>query len=272
MNLVRRAWSAIPDGGTKDWLRLFAHNYVQRGSARFSRRNGSYVSETAEFTLVTMEPPFEIRRLTHQFEHGHPVTAGEVVIDGGAFNGILMSIFGLQVGPTGRVIAFEPDALNREKALRNWKLNGSPAHVELIPVALWDCETDIEFCERGALGSSAFWDGPGGHKVTIHTRTLDQVVRAHGLQRVDFVKMNIEGAEIKALCGADETIHRFQPHFAISSDHFVNGDSVRGERTCGPVEEILRHHGYAAETIRYGTEWVTYGTPSPQHGSRPGPG
>ncbi|MBV8810932.1 MAG: FkbM family methyltransferase [Acidobacteriaceae bacterium] len=262
MTLIRRVWSAIPDGATKDWLRLVGNNYVQRGSARFSRRNGSYISGAAEFTLVTTEPAFEFRRLIDQFEHRHRIKPGEVVIDAGAFNGILMSIFGLQVGPTGRVVAFEPDALNREKTLSNWKLNGSPTHVEVIPAALWDCETEIEFCERGALGSSAFWDGPGGHKITVRTTTLDQVVRARGLQRVDFVKMNIEGAEIKALHGADETISRFRPCFAISSDHFVDGDSLRGERTCGPVEEMLRGRGYMAETIRFGTEWVTYGTPS----------
>ncbi len=85
--------------------------------------------------------------------------------------------------------------------MRNWELNGSPAHVEIIPAGLWDVETEIEFCERGALGSSAFWDGPGATMVKIHTKTLDQVVTDRKLDRVDFVKMNIEGAEIKALAG-----------------------------------------------------------------------
>lgn len=262
MSLVRQVWSALPDGAMKDWLRLVANNYAQRGNARFSRENGTYVSETAEFRLVTAEPPFEARRLIEQFEHRHRVKPGQIVIDAGAFNGILMSIFGVQVGPTGRVIAFEPDAMNRKKAFRNWELNGRPAHVEVVPFGLWDCETDIEFCERGALGSSAFWGGPGGHTVTIHTTTLDSVVHARKLQRVDFVKMNIEGAEIRTLHGAKETIRRFAPHFAISSDHFVDGNVAYGKRTCGPVEEILRAHGYAAETIQYGKEWVTYGTPS----------
>jgi FkbM family methyltransferase len=262
VGLVRRGWSAIPDGSTKDWLRLLANKYVQRSSARFRRENGSYIAETADYRVVTVEPPFQhVRCLIHQFESRHSVSAGEVIVDAGAFNGILMNIFAAQVGPSGRVLAFEPDAINRERALRNWKLNGSPAHVELIPVGLWDCRTEVQFCERGALGSSAFWDGPGGHKVKIHTTTLDHVVSERNLGRVDFVKMNIEGAEIKALRGAMETIRRFKPHFAISSDHFVDGNIEAGQRTCGPVEKMLREHGYAAETIRYGTEWVTYGTP-----------
>jgi FkbM family methyltransferase len=172
-----------------------------------------------------------------------------------------MNVFASQVGPTGRVFGFEPDALNRKKTLRNWELNGRPAHVEIIPAGLWDCETDIEFCERGALGSSAFWDGPGGRKVTVHTTTLDQFVLERGLRRVDFVKMNIEGAEIKALEGARETILWLKPRFAISSDHFIDGDIAGGKRTCGPVEEILRSHNYEAETVHHNDEWVTYGTP-----------
>jgi FkbM family methyltransferase len=261
VGLVRHVWSAMPDGATKDWLRLLANKYVQRGSASFRRENGLYIAETAEYRLVTVEPPFQAGRLIHQFESRHPVSVGEVVVDAGAFNGILMNIFAAQVGPSGRVLAFEPDAINRERALRNWEHNGSPTHVELIPLGLWDCQAEIEFCERGALGSSAFWDGPGGHKVKIHTTTLDQVLSERNFERVDFVKMNIEGAEIKALRGAMETIRRFKPHFAISSDHFVDGNLEAGERTCGPVEQILRERGYAAETVRYGTEWVTYGTP-----------
>jgi FkbM family methyltransferase len=109
------------------------------------------------------------------------------------------------------VLAFEPDGVNRQRALRNLRLNGDPAHVELLSEGLWDCKSEVEFCERGALGSSAFWEGPGGNKVKIETTTLDDVVLRRNLSRVDFVKMNIEGAEIKALRGAAVTISRFRP-------------------------------------------------------------
>jgi len=261
VSMTRSVWTAIPGGAVKDWLRLTVNNYVQRGSARFRRKNGAYITETFDFTVVTAEPPFEVRRLVRQFELRHPLSAGQVVIDAGAFNGILMNIFAAQVGASGRVIALEPDAISRKRAFHNWQLNGSPAHVHLVPKGLWDCETEIEFCERGALGSSALWDGPGGHKVKIPMTTLDQVVAENNLATVNFVKMNIEGAEIKALEGATNTMRYFKPHFAISSDHFVSGDMEAGERTCGRVEKILREHGYAAETVKFGSEWVTYGTP-----------
>jgi FkbM family methyltransferase len=260
---LRNVWDAMPESNTKKAFRVAAHNILQRGQARFHRDEGIYVAEFLNFQLRTVEPSFEVLRILGQFEARHRVSTGEVVIDAGAFRGMLTNVFALQVGATGRVLAFEPDGINRGYTSRNLELNGNPGHVDVTPLGLWDCETEIEFCERGALGSSAFWDGPGGRKVSIPTITLDQAVRERGLGRVDFVKMNIEGAEIKALQGAKQTIQRFRPQFAISSDHFLNGDSVRGERTCMTVEQLLQDYGYATETVRYGTEWVTYGMSKP---------
>lgn len=69
--------------------------------------NGLYVAETAEYRLVTVEPPFQVGRLSHQFESRHAVSAHEVVVDAGAFDGILMNIFAAQVGPSGRVLTFD---------------------------------------------------------------------------------------------------------------------------------------------------------------------
>ncbi len=261
MNVVKSLWAAMPESDTKKSIRIAAHNWQQRGHARFRYRHGVYVAELLDLQLSTAEPSFEILRILGQFEARHRVSVGEVVIDAGAFQGVLTNVFALQTGSTGRVLAFEPDSINREYTLRNLQLNGGPTHVEVIPRGLWDCETEIEFCERGALGSSAFWDGPGGRNVSILTTTLDQAVSDKGLRRVDFVKMNIEGAEIKALQGGTETIRRFRPHFAISSDHYLDGDMVRGERTCGAVESLLLDYGYGVETVKYGTEWVTYGSP-----------
>jgi FkbM family methyltransferase len=262
VGLARSAWTAIPEGKVKQWLRLVINNYRQRGTAHFRSENGVYIAETAGFKVSSAAPLFDLRRIMQQFESRYTVSAGETVVDAGAFHGLLTIVFAAQVGPSGRVLSFEPDSINCERVLRNLLLNGSPAHVELIPQGLWNCEAEIEFCERGALGSSAFWDGPGGRKVQIQVTTLDRVVLERKLTRLDFVKMNIEGAEIKALEGAAETIRRFKPHFAISSNHFVDGNIAAGVRTCGVIEKLLSQHGYTVETAEFGSEWVTYGIPN----------
>ena len=49
--------------------------------------------------------------------------------------------------------------------------------------------------------------------------TIDNLVRELKLERVDFIKMDIEGAEPKALAGARETLSRFRPRMALSTYH-----------------------------------------------------
>ena len=53
----------------------------------------------------------------------------------------------------------------------------------------------------------------------LPVETLDQIVEQLRLDRVDFIKMDIEGAERRALEGARETLRRFKPRMAISSYH-----------------------------------------------------
>jgi FkbM family methyltransferase len=242
-------------------------NYKQRGRARFQRHHGTYTTRVLDLTIDTVDPPFQARNYLDHFQARHRVSEGEIVIEGGTFWGIFTKTLALQVGPSGHVLAFEPDSISYSRTMRNLKLHGELDHVEVIAKGLWSCQAEIEFCERGALGSSAFWDGPGGRKVVIQTTTLDREVFDRRLPQVNYIKMNIEGAEIHALHGAEEVIRRFKPHIAISTDHYLDGNVEGGERTNVTVERILDGHGYKVETVEYGSEWVTYGTPQPNERS-----
>jgi hypothetical protein len=81
---------------------------------------------------------------------------------------------------------------------------------------------------------------------------IDRVVAELKLERVDYIKMDIEGAEQKALEGARETLARFHPRLSIAAYH-VPTDPVRipeivrsawaGYRTeCGPCAETPDGH------------------------------
>ena len=69
---------------------------------------------------------------------------------------------------------------------------------------------------RGQDEPSSTLDGDSLQTPTI---TLDEFVRERKLPRVDFLKMDIEGAELQALKGAAETIRTFRPKLAISLYH-----------------------------------------------------
>jgi propanediol dehydratase large subunit len=68
--------------------------------------------------------------------------------------------------------------------------------------------------------------GPTGE--TIQLTTIDAVVRELGLQRLDVVKMDVEGAEVRALRGARETLNRFRPRLAVATEH--TSDFIQNNR------------------------------------------
>ena len=65
--------------------------------------------------------------------------------------------------------------------------------------------------------------------MTVPLTTIDKIVNELGLERVDFIKMDIEGAEVAALTGARETLRRFRPRLAIAVYH-REGDLVGVEQ------------------------------------------
>ena len=72
-----------------------------------------------------------------------------------------------------------------------------------------------------SIADSVVLEGPGlrhsGHKARL--TTIDKLSAELSLDRVDFIKMDIEGAERQALEGARETIQRFRPKLAIALEH-----------------------------------------------------
>jgi hypothetical protein len=62
----------------------------------------------------------------------------------------------------------------------------------------------------------------------MQTVTLDEVVETLGLQRVDFLKADIEGAERHALMGGGATIRRCRPRVAFCVYHYPDDPEVIG--------------------------------------------
>jgi len=143
--------------------------------------------------------------------------AGDCVIDGGGCWGDTALYFAHAVGPGGRVYTFEFVPNNLEVLRRNLHLNVQlEGRVKIVEAALWDrCGEQLEYAARGPATSLS--DGSGSLRVP--TTTIDELVNSQHLARVDLIKMDIEGAELRGLKGAEETIRRFRPKLAISAYH-----------------------------------------------------
>ena len=119
---------------------------------------------------------------------------------------------------------------------------------------LWNENTLIDFEEAGTVGSSAVWFSGKNKLVKKQAVTLDSWAKERMLTQLDFIKMDIEGAEIEALDGAIEVIKQFSPNSAIASYPIVNG-----EPTYIKVEEFFKKLNYPYKTITFrGKEIITF--------------
>jgi FkbM family methyltransferase len=137
---------------------------------------------------------------------------GDVVIDAGACYGDTGLEFAHRVGPSGHVFSFEVLPANQGLTEANIRQNADLTNLTLVRCALGSKDR-----------SGAAPDGPlnPGYiaQGTEPMRALDALVAKGVIPRVDFIKMDIEGAELDALIGATATLRHFRPRLAISIYH-----------------------------------------------------
>jgi FkbM family methyltransferase len=152
------------------------------------------------------------------------------------------------------VVAFEPAPENIESFRRNFREEIAAGRVILVPKGVWDKE-DVLTLRRDPLNSAAnsfVMLHENGNSVQAPLTTIDRVMEELKIERVDYIKMDIEGAETRALEGARNTIVRYHPRLSIAAEHLPT-DEVRipevvkslwsGYRmTCGPCLETPDGH------------------------------
>jgi FkbM family methyltransferase len=165
-----------------------------------------------------------------QYVHPDPpiqVLPGDVVIDGGACWGDTALYFAAQ--GAAKVFAFELSQSNIEVMAGNLARNpaiGSAVEVVRAPLA-HERGLPLYIVDRGA--ASRVSAEPNGGEMLIGT-SLDAFVADRGLDRVDFIKLDVEGAERAVLAGANETIRRFRPNMALSVYHRADDPFVLFEQ------------------------------------------
>jgi len=180
------------------------------------------------------------------------VQAGDVVLDCGANVGVWTRT-ALDRGAS-LVVAFEPAPENIESYRRNFREPIGAGRVVLVPKGVWDKE-DVLVLRRDPRNSAAdtFVMLPGAtDSVQAPLTTIDRVVADLKLPRVDYIKMDIEGAEARALAGARETLARFHPRLSIAAEHSAQDpvkipEAVKAAwagytLTCGPCLETDDGH------------------------------
>lgn len=189
---------------------------------------------------------------------------GDVVIDCGLGWDLTSTFeYSKRVGENGKVYAFEPDPESFENAQ---KVLASHENVVAVPAAVAAGTGVIEFCQCG--GGASFVVGQSLKKpyqrdvVKVKCETLDKFVSKNKINRVDHIKFDIEGAELGALHGAENTIRQYKPSLAICLYHNDDQDAYKIieylSQICVNYTFFLGHHC----TNRL--DWILYGVGNPQ--------
>ena len=138
------------------------------------------------------------------------VKPGMTVLDVGAHAGLYTLTASKRVGDIGRVVSFEPSPRERSRLLRHLQLNGC-RNVTVEPVALGDAngEATLYVVQGRETGCNSLRPGDVGNAqpVRVPLRRLDDYLARGEIGRVDVIKMDVEGAELSVLRGA-ETLFR----------------------------------------------------------------
>jgi FkbM family methyltransferase len=131
---------------------------------------------------------------------------GMVVLDIGANEGYYTVLASKRVGPGGRVIGFEPSPRERRRLRMNlWMNHCTNVRVEELALGSEEGQVNLHVVEGAETGCNSLRppDIKGKTRtVQVVVATLDQFLCRNAIQRIDFVKMDIEGAELSALQGA----------------------------------------------------------------------
>lgn len=195
-------------------------------------------------------------RLSPYPQYMHPLVRpepGDVVLDAGGHGGETSAEFLRRMGGRGRIYCFEPCAEYFERlqaALSKHRLDGA---ITPVGLGLWSGKDRLRF-RRDLVCPGGSCVDPQGDEV-IEVTSVDDFVTERGLERVDLIKADIEGAEMEMLRGARGTIERHAPKLQISvyhrKEHLWEAQEFLSALPHGYVFHLGQHSMIQTETVLY---------------------
>ncbi|MFO0812252.1 MAG: FkbM family methyltransferase [Gemmatales bacterium] len=169
---------------------------------------------------------------------------GDVVLDVGANIGQFAIVAASKVGPTGKVFAIEAGQAAFDILSKNIAENQF-TQVKALHLAAWDCDTTLHLggVREDMLGWGKVQEASTAQTEAVPARRLDQVLAEHGCDRVDIIKIDIEGAEWKAIQGMTGLFDKHPPrqvYCELANNHDNYGSSPLD------IVRFFRARGYRA--------------------------
>jgi FkbM family methyltransferase len=189
-------------------LRGLPHGYL-KGQTRVAFYDGLVIL----FPFIE-DPTFDDVWLRGVYDYYKP-KADHMVIDIGASIGS----FTLKVARNvKKVISIEPDPYNLIYLKANVNCNALGEQVTIVPVALGEENTSSYLKCDYMHGRSRLTDQKTNTIVTV--KSLDNLIGELEINKVDLIKVDVEGHELEVLKGASKTLQKYSPDLVIASYHY----------------------------------------------------
>jgi len=242
LNLVPRSWlQAISEARYRHPLLRRSIDLVAR---RIRNRDGTIqqgVGRGLRFNTGPSSAGYLVGNpeLDVQLALQHLLKPGMTLFDAGANVGFLSVLAARLVGPSGRVVCFEPLPVNADWIEHNARLNQF-TNIDVRREALGGTDSQTKFLvapetTRGMLSTSSFAkpENITAEEILIPVRSLDSLWAERAIPAPDLIKLDVEGVEAEALRGGTKLIRELRPNLLVELHD-----------TRGPVSEILQELGY----------------------------
>lgn len=228
--------------GVKNTLALKAHMKKESRVLETSGPNQLWQTPRGQFWIVGNGPeiPDNIALVLAEQQaliYG-AVRSGDIVLDCGADVGTFTRS-ALNSG-AAKVVSIEPSPEKGVCMRKTFAAEIIAGKVMVVSKGVWKESGELKLYGDSIVDKRTS-DGP-----IVPLVTIDSLVAELQLPRVDFIKMDIEGAEKQALAGARNTLQRFKPRLAIATEHLPDDvvkipETIKGivpdySTACGPCE------------------------------------
>jgi len=188
---------------------------VKQGSPPLIRFNGYRIYTDPEtFIEVFLVKIYEYKSIVKP-------ERDDVVIDAGAYYGESSIWFASRVGKYGKVYALEPQKDVFKVLVKNILMNKLTNIIKPFNLGLWSKPSRATMYGKGGdatiIAHRYVYDKT--ESIDIKVTSLDYLLESGEIECVDFIKMDIEGAEMEALKGAKRTLHKCKPKLAVAAYH-----------------------------------------------------
>lgn len=223
---------------------LWRGMWVRRVGSDYFPDPGLFASAQPNWERWAGQAQKHLRDAEDYWFHLYKPQPDDVIVDIGAGRGEDVFAFSRAAGPDGRVWAIEPHPVSFVALRLLCDLNHF-ANVSAINCACMDRAGEMQIETLPVWESNYVRTGePGPHSHAVTCVRFDDLAARYGIDHIDFMKMNIEGAERWALPACERALRRTRS--VCIAAHDFRADRGEGEefRTLGFVKDFLKSAGF----------------------------